>query len=251
MLTNILGQIHELRSLVPNRLLAPLAPIIRHEATETSVTKQQQRLLASPRALYLQLSQAVREGIADLEQFEAMWRSVEMKEIWEHVAGEIKKNDGRLLQPTGMWERDYGLLLADLVRQRGEGEEEEKQGTGGGVAEDAEAAMLAAKNWRQEAETFSQKEVPGVRIMVDSSRALVGIALVKAGILIEARADADESSDKLPEWVVSSTPDTITPAAASTTGVRKTKLEMAICDWLNYHRPRRWDITYLLVSSIY
>ena len=195
--------------------------------------------------LYVQLSQAARDAVADLEQFEAMWRSVEMKEIWEHVGDELKKDNGRLLQPTGMWERDYGLLWADLVRQR----ELERQDSGGQKAEDAEAAAAAAaaKNWREEVQAFSQKDLSGVRVVADQRRAIVGIALVTTGILLQARADGIDggSPDKIPEWWVSSV-----DAAPTAARPPKTQLETDICDWMN-RRPHRWDITYLLVRSTF
>lgn len=187
----------------------------------------------SPQVLYAQLSEAARAGVADVEQFQTLWRSPEMKAVWDYVGDEIKENGGTLLQPTGVWERDYGVLLEELVKEKREKDEQD-----GGVTERSKAQSMAA-NWRMDVETFLQKGVPGVRVVPDQHEASVTIALVKAGMFFQAQA-ISEPDISVPEWRVSN----VGPQSKL-----KAKLEMAICDCLN-SRPRKWDITYLLVSLI-
>lgn len=187
--------------------------------------------------LFEQLSVALRGGTADLKQFISMWRSAEMNTIWEHVKDLIKKDGGQLLQPTGMWERDYGTLLGNLKEQCESGE-------GGKGKEDVEQAKSAVEHWREDVQLFiTQKRVPpGVRVVVDQHRAVVGIVLVTAGLSLEARADGGNRlfDGQVPEWRVLS--------IAASMGQPESNLEADVCDWLN-HRPRRWDVVYLLVSS--
>lgn len=217
-------RVHRLRTLLPDRLLAPLVPIINPEcaASDNPVPE-------SPQVLYAQLSEAARAGVADVEQFQTLWRSPEMKAVWDHVGDEIKENGGTLLQPTGVWERDYGVLLEELVKEKREKDEQD-----GGVTERSKAQSMAA-NWRMDVETFLQKGVPGVRVVPDQHEASVTIALVKTGMLFQARA-ISEPDISVPEWRVSN----VGPQSKL-----KPMLEMAICDCLN-SRPRKWDITYLL-----
>lgn len=190
----------------------------------------------SPQVLYAQLSQAARAGVAEVEQFQALWRSPEMKVIWDHVEEEIKKDGGKLLQPTGMWERDYDVLLEELVK--GEREKEESRRKEEEEADRSKAQSTAA-NWRMDVEKFAQKGVPGVRVLPDKQETSIIIGLLKAGMVFQARP-VNESEGNILEWRVSNVEFPTKPI---------TKLETAICNCLN-SRPRQWDLAYLLVSLL-
>ena len=167
-----------------------------------------------------------------------MWHSPEMKAVWDHVGDEIKDGGGKLLQPTGVWQRDYGVLLAELVKEDRDLNDVRRDGG----ADRTEAQSVVA-NWRAHVETFLQKGVSGVRVVPDEHEPLITIALVKAGLLFQARAingpdDSVGDSGSVPGWQVSNVPLAAKP---------ETKLEAAVRDCLNA-RPTRWDLAYLLVS---
>lgn len=191
----------------------------------------------SPQVLYTRLSQAARAGVAEVEQFQATWRSPEMKDIWDHVGEEIKKDKGRLLQPTGMWERDYNVLLQELLDENAKVKKERLDDEG--VVGRFEAEFMG-NNWRSILNTFLHEEhelqgSQGLRIQPDEHDSLITIALVKVGMLLQARI-VKESDRDIPKWRVSNVP-----------GRPQTKMELAVHDRIN-SRPRQWDLAYLLVS---
>ena len=159
-----------------------------------------------------------------------------MKAVWDHVDAKIKENGGQLSQPTGMWERDYDVLLEKLVK-----EEETKKGEQQRAEEEAERARIsqsAEGDWRKVVESFVQRNVPGVRVAPSKSSDFVAVSLVKAGMNFEAHAIGAPEEDGVSTWQVSNKEHPRKPPS---------KLETAICDCLN-SRPRQWDLAFLLVS---
>lgn len=231
--TNREKQIHHLRTLLPERLLEPLVPIV-----NPRVTAQGKPMPKSPQMLYEQLSKAARDGVAEVTNFQTMWRGPEMRAVWEQVDAKARENNGVLLQPTGMWERDYDVLLERLVReeegkregQRREMEEMERER----VNESADG------NWRKVVDGFVQRSGgSGVRVVPSKGRDAVTVMLVKAGMTFEAQLHAVVDADGVHEWRVS---NKVAP------GRPVTKLESAICECLN-SRPRQWDLSFLLVGT--
>jgi hypothetical protein len=43
-----------------------------------------------------------------------MWQSPEMKVIWDRIDNMLKESNGIYPQPSGMWERDYDVVLEEL-----------------------------------------------------------------------------------------------------------------------------------------
>ncbi|KAI9933488.1 hypothetical protein ASPWEDRAFT_115073 [Aspergillus wentii DTO 134E9] len=218
------AMIHQLRTLLPGRLLEPLVPIV-NPRKGSAVPK-------SPEILYEQLSQTARAGVAEVANFQSMWRGPEMKGIWDNVSAQIRENGGQLLQPTGMWERDYNVLLEELVK-----EEQTKQEQQQKAEEEMERSKIQSSegDWKTIVETFLQKNVPGFRIACSNKDASFTAVLVKAGMALQAQAINGLGSG-VPDWRVS---NKLLP------GIPKSKLEIAIADCLN-SRTRQWDLAYLL-----
>ncbi|EAW13416.1 RNA polymerase II mediator complex subunit MED27 domain-containing protein [Aspergillus clavatus NRRL 1] len=220
------AMIHQLRTLLPERLLEPVVPIVNPRAASRRPPPK------SPRVLYEQLAQTARAGVAEVREFQEMWQSAEMKEIWGYVDGRIRANAGQLLQPTGMWERDYDVLLAEMEREeRGRKEQEER------VEEEAEQAKIQAMEggWRAIVEAFVRRNVPGVRVLPSKDQPVLTVVLVKAGITVHVQ-ELDGEGHGVSDWRVM---DKAVP------GKPKTKLELGIMACLNA-RPRQWDLAHLL-----
>jgi hypothetical protein len=208
--------------------MEPIVPIVNPKAAA------RRPLPKSPRVLSEQLSQTARASVAEVQEFQAMWRSPEMKAIWDHVDARIKQNGGQLLQPTGMWERDYDVLLEELEKEERAQKEEQQR-----VKEEEERAKIQAVEggWRTIVETFIRRNLPGVRVMAHQDQARITIVLVKAGMVFQLQA-VNGDGHGMADWRVQ---DMAAP------GKPKTKLETAVAACLNA-RPRQWDIAYILVS---
>ena len=192
----------------------------------------------SPQSLYEQLSKTTRDGVAEVNNFQTKWRDPEMKAVWDHVDAKIRENGGQLLQPTGMWERDYGVLLEKLVKEEESKKEEQQR-----VEEEVERARInqsAEGDWRRVVDNFTQRNVPGVRVVPSKTRDFVAVSLVKAGMNFDAQVISASEEDGVSTWQVSNKEHPRKPPS---------KLETAICHCLN-SRPRQWDLAFLLVSLI-
>ncbi|KAL2838417.1 mediator complex subunit 27-domain-containing protein [Aspergillus pseudodeflectus] len=218
--------IHQLRTLLPERLLEPLAPIVNPKAsTGTTVPN-------SPQKLFQQLSQAARAGVSEVSEFQSLWRSKDMKPVWDRIDTLIYENDGQLLQSSGMWEEDYGALLEELTKQDAVRKEQQQK-----VKEELERSQLqsAEGGWKAIVDSFAQKNIPGVRISTTKSESSFAILLAKAGMSFKVHAIKAAQESEIPEWQVSSKQIAEPPS----------KLESAVLDCLN-SRSRKWDLLYLL-----
>lgn len=164
-----------------------------------------------------------------------MWRSPEMKAIWDHVDARIKANGGQLLQPTGMWERDYDVLLEELEREERTQKKEQLR-----VKEEEERAKIQAVEggWGTIVESFIRRDLPGVRVMAHEDQDRITVVLVKAGMAFQLQA-VNGDGQGMADWRVQ----------MAAPGKPKTKLETAVAACLNA-RPRQWDLAYLLVSLL-
>ncbi|PLB40495.1 RNA polymerase II mediator complex subunit MED27 domain-containing protein [Aspergillus candidus] len=219
--------IHQLRDLLPDRLLDPLLPILNPRVLK------ERALPKSPQALLQQLSQTARAGVAEVNDLGATWRGDEMKPVWDRVQGNIRENGGQLLQPTGMWERDYNVLLEEL-----EAEEKERREQQAREEEEAERSRIQTMEggWKAVVDAFVQRRTPGVKALVSQERTAVEVVLVKAGMAFSVRPADGSDGSGVPDWEVES---------KSKSQPAVTKLESAVADCLNAC-PRRWDLAYLL-----
>ncbi|PYH47184.1 RNA polymerase II mediator complex subunit MED27 domain-containing protein [Aspergillus saccharolyticus JOP 1030-1] len=222
------GMIHQLRTLLPGRLLEPLKSTVNPGMATGQVG------VSSPRALFEQLKQCVQSGVSEVADFQTLWRSSEMKAVWDRVDTQIQNNGGQLLQPRGVWEEDYDVLLEGLVK-----EEQAKQAERRSAEEESERSKIQATEggWRAIAEGFAQRNVPGVRVQVSNmNTASVLVALVKAGMILNVHTVEGLESHGIPDWRITS---------KASPGQPVSKLEGAVLQCLN-SRPRQWDLLYLL-----
>lgn len=164
-----------------------------------------------------------------------MWRSPEMKAIWDHVDARIKQNGGQLLQPTGMWEQDYDVLLEELEKEEQAQKEQQQR-----AKEEEERAKIQGVEggWRTIVETFTRRNLPGIRVMAHQDQPRITVVSVKAGMAFQLQAVNGDGHDMV-DWRVQE---------LAAPGRPKTKLETVVAACLNA-RPRQWDLAYLLVSS--
>ncbi|RAL13705.1 RNA polymerase II mediator complex subunit MED27 domain-containing protein [Aspergillus homomorphus CBS 101889] len=221
------AMIHQLRTLLPVRLLEPLM------STANPRTAAGGQGVPTPQTLFEQLKKCAESGVREVADFQSLWRSPEMKAVWNRVDTQIKNNGGQLLQPTGMWEEDYDVLLEGLVK-----EEQVKQQERLNAEEEAERSKIQATEggWRAIVDSFVQKNVPGMRVQMSKTEASILVALVKAGLVFKVHTVEGLESHGVPDWRIAS------KAAA---GQTVTKLEGAVMQCLN-SRPRQWDLLHLL-----
>ena len=180
------------------------------------------------------LERAARDRLASIQQFQSEWRAPEMKPVWAHVESRIKESKGQHLQPTGMWEKDYDVLLKELSQAEKSAEEERKQGE-----EDAERTKAQSSDADGQAvlERFISRNVPGVRVIKGQNPTSLAVALARAGMVFLIQGVKEPDAPGVSRWEASSK---VAPGRAPT------KLELAILDFLN-SRPRKWDLAFLLV----
>ncbi|KAL5355941.1 mediator complex subunit 27-domain-containing protein [Aspergillus floccosus] len=225
------SMIHQLRTLLPDRVLDPLVPIVNPSAAGGRAPPK------SPAALYQQLAAAMSSAVAEVNEFQGLWRSADMRTMWERLGAQIDANGGQLLQPTGVWDRDYEALRADLAARETEKMERERH-----AEEDAERARIQAAEggWRGVVEGFVTRNGGSVRVIPSKKEDEMTVVLGKAGMRFRVYADgAGASVDGgagVPEWRVSARPVPGQPVS---------RAETAVVECLNA-RGRQWDLVYLL-----
>ena len=179
---------------------------------------------------------AARAKLETVQSFLSAWQSPEMKAVWAHVESRIKQSNGQLLQPTGMWEEDYEVLLEDLLRTE-KSKEQERQGE----EEAAERLKSQASDggWQGVVERFQQRNPTSIKIAIKSTATpLLVIVLMKAGMAFKIEAVRQDGVEGIVEWNVSKQP---------LPGRAPTKIEDSIVQCVNA-RPRKWDLAFVIVS---
>lgn len=222
-------QIHKLRTLLPERLLAPLIPIVNPQKAGPN-----RPVPKSPQMLYEQLSQAARDGVAEVEDFKSTWQSPDMRAIWARMDEKMKECNGDYPQPTGVWEHDYDKLLEELDKEERTGQRQHKKAE----EEQSRSQALSAGGWKGIVESFKQKGFPGVRVLLSKNEDVITVVLLKAGMSFDIHELHSQENGGV-EWRVSN---------KQHPGKPKTKLETSVSVSLN-QRPRKWDLAYLLVSA--
>ncbi|KAL1955501.1 hypothetical protein VTO42DRAFT_8527 [Malbranchea cinnamomea] len=222
MLQEMEAKIHQLRTLLPERLLAPLRPIVTQGKDEN--------LPSSPQELYESLSQAARDGVAEVEAFKSAWNRPEMKAIWDHVDKKLKERPNDIPCPSGVWANDYDAVLRKLdedeARQRAQAQFENEQ---------SERKRLAAVEggWQAIIESC-RPSAPGLTINIlastdDTARFSVLLHSTSTLFLVQ-NSDLKHMGD----WVVS----------MSSHGSLSKTIE-GIFNCID-NRDRKWDLPYLL-----
>lgn len=213
-------KIHELRQFLPEGLLEPLVP--------------EKPAPDSPAQLRNGLEQATRDRLAGIENFQSLWRGTEMKPVWSHVESRIKESNGDLIQPTGMWEKDYEVLLKELIKtEKTKDEEFERE------QEQVERSKAQSSDgeWQAVVERFTQQDVSSMRVVKGKDPFSLSTVLAKAGMIFSIKGLEESGIPGVSEWQVSS---------QSPPGRSPSKLQHAIQDCLNA-RTRKWDLAFLLV----
>lgn len=180
------------------------------------------------------MEHAARSGLASIDQFQSIWRGPQMKPIWGHVESRLKESNGQYLQPSGVWGKDYGVLLDELTKAEKSTEEERQR-----AEEEVSRAQLQTSDdqWQTATENLAQRNVPGLRVIKGEVANTLAVALARAGIIFLVRGLQEPDVPGVSEWQVSSK---VAP------GRTPTKLELAVLDSL-HSRPRKWDLAFLLV----
>ncbi|KAJ5543178.1 Mediator complex subunit Med27 [Penicillium sp. DV-2018c] len=220
-------KIHELRTFMPHGLLEPLVPIANPEKATLD-----NPIAETPRILRDSLDETARARVADVQQFQSLWRDPEMQSVWSHVESRIKESNGSLLQPTGKWERDYDVLLRELAQKEKSNADERLQEE---EHDERVKAQSTEGEWRNVLERFVQRNVPGVRVIQGQDETSLAVALVRAGVVFQVKGIAAGTGSSASEWEVSS----------KVAGRPSTKLETAMLGCLE-SRPRKWDLAFLL-----
>ncbi|KAL4965282.1 RNA polymerase II mediator complex subunit MED27 domain-containing protein [Aspergillus stella-maris] len=217
--------IHQLRTLLPDRILEPMIPIVNPKAAQNGIN-------VAPQKLVEQLSQAARSGSNEVAEFKAMWRGKEMKSVWERIETLTYENAGQLLQSNGMWEYDYNEILEDLTKQDNARKEKEQK-----AKEEQERSQLqsAEGGWRALVDQYTHATLDGMRVLPTKQQSSFVIMLQKAGLAFKVSA-VSTGQEGVPNFTVST---------KSPSGEPTSKLETAVLDCLN-SRPRKWDLAYLI-----
>ncbi|PGG95739.1 hypothetical protein GX51_08142 [Blastomyces parvus] len=227
MLQQMEAKIHGLRTLVPNRLLSPLIPIV-HPDTRTPVPK-------SPQEMFEKLSQTARDGVAEVENFKSEWRSPDMMAIWDRVEQRLAESGGEHPPMTGMWERDYDNILKTINTE--EQEEKERKNR---LEEEEEKSKVASSEsgWKDVVEEYKKKDIP-ITINVPrpaNNNGRFSVAIQKLSLQFYVLQGPSYDSKSPREWQVMIVPRGNT-----------SNMETEILDCIR-SRERKWDLRYLLVS---
>ncbi|KAE8152170.1 mediator complex subunit 27-domain-containing protein [Aspergillus avenaceus] len=216
------AMIHQLRTLLPGRLLDPLFHTLNSKAGPVS-----------PELLSKQMSRAASSGVAEVTEFQSLWHSPEMKAVWAHIDAQIKENGGQLLQPTGVWDRDYAVLEEELLKDETARKDQHRR-----ADEEVERSKIQATEggWGAIIDGFVRRDVPGVRVSPSKNVSGATVVLPKAGMAFLVHTVPGTEINGVPEWQVST---------RSVLGQPKSRLEGAVADCLN-SRPRPWDLALLL-----
>ncbi|OXV12139.1 hypothetical protein Egran_00100 [Elaphomyces granulatus] len=220
------AKIHQLRTLLPDRLLGPLVPIVSPHASH-------KKQAASPQILGEQLAQSARGGYAEVELFKLMWQSPEMKVIWDRIDNMLKESNGIYPQPSGMWERDYDVVLEELSAEERKLEERRQKDE---ELQERLKVLSTDGGWKGVVESFRQRGLPGVQIVLSRNEIFITVVLTKTGMAFDIQGENGQVETGVSEWRVSS---------KQRPGVLTTKFESSVLNCLN-SRPRKWDLAYLL-----
>ncbi|KAF3407786.1 hypothetical protein DPV78_000440 [Talaromyces pinophilus] len=270
------SKIHELRSLLPDRLLAPLNPIINPRRLSPASFPSANTIPRNPQALSALLRKSAVEGVAEINSFKELWTSADMASIWHRVDEKLAETKGAFPQDgaVGVWRVEY----ADLLREADEQEKKDGKGGGGGrevVEEVDDEAQFPASVYGTKEDTASPKKIiesfqargiPGFRVASTRNESTIIVSLGLAGLTFEIQealttsetttssssdgttstSNATSTNRSLPEWRVEARQNLpLSKSAGAGAGTGASRLENAIVSQLN-SRARKWDLRFLL-----
>lgn len=189
----------------------------------------------SPQYLLEQLVSTGKDGAAEVEAFKKEWTRPELKPVWDRIEQKMRDSGGDYPQPTGVWEKDYDVILADIDKEeKSKREKKERE-----VEEKEKLEYMSMEGgWRGVIERFRKREVPDVRIVVDPNGGAITVRLMKAGLSIDIQQPQGDKNGNPDVWRILYKPG------------KTTKLEEEIMQCL-HQRRRQWDLGYLLVSFFF
>ncbi|KAF3492241.1 uncharacterized protein GIQ15_01758 [Arthroderma uncinatum] len=220
------GKINQLRGLVPARLLGPLKPVI----TQPPGCDKYQK---SPQELCQELSQAARDGMAEIDSFRTSWNSPEMIDILDHVDARLKERNGEYPHMSNVWENDYEEVLASLDRE--EKQMEEMKLTQQDKLEKDKLESTPG-GWRGIVEAFKARNIPGINLQIlsfdDTERFSAELQSISITFYVQRTRGAVGHDSEM--WHVSMGFQHSQP-----------KLASEVMDCIQ-SRQRKWDLQYLL-----
>lgn len=207
------------------------------------------------------------EGVKEVNNFKDLWLSPDIQAIWSRMDQKLAENKGAFPQPSGMWTRDYDVLLKQMDEEEKEEKAQQRDSDGAQQQQSLPAVYGTTEieregGWKSVVEAFQKRQIPGFGIVSSKNESMIVVNLGLAGIIFEIQevlttnntstastSDANATTSTspgagakqaLPEWRVS------TRQSLGKTG--PSRLETAIVQELN-SRPRKWDLHYLLVRA--
>ncbi|KAF4998932.1 hypothetical protein F66182_16291 [Fusarium sp. NRRL 66182] len=261
------SKIHELRTLLPDRLLSPLNPIV-NPRLPISPSSSSTPIPRNPQALSAALRKSAIEGVTEINDFKSLWNSADMQAIWSKVDEKLAETKGAFPQEgaAGMWKVEYDEVLRemDLEEQKEDGRDRMQTEV---EVDDGEAQFPSSIYGSKEEtaspksviESFQARQIPGFRVASTRNESTIVVSLGLAGLAFEIQealttestattstttATTSNATNKtsLPEWRVS----TRQHSKPGLSGSGTSRLESAIVAQLN-SRPRKWDLRFLLV----
>lgn len=275
----ISGQIHQLRTLLPNRLLAPLAPIINPQRVGAAAARNNNQnnhggaaIARNPAALSDALAKSARDGVAEVEAFKSAWRSPELRGVWERVEESFRNNDNAedvtvpFLLEKGRSKEDYEGLLRELDERETSPQQQQQRPATTDPARDQQdwrsiiSSSSALRNFHSQLKILACRAdagpissgPSGEGKKGDNNRPHLTILFPPAGLSLDLFLVSISSSASLGQQQPTTTTATTEwhVAPRSTSSRPPTKLEAQVCSVLNA-RPRRWDFRYLMVCIPY
>ncbi|KAJ5480852.1 hypothetical protein N7539_006746 [Penicillium diatomitis] len=222
-------RIHELRQLVPSNDVDSL-----DAQMNLLFDKSVERFPDSADEASSTLDESTRTKMELVDGFISAWQNSDMKDVWAHVESQINDSDSHVLQPTGMWERDYDVLLDDLLRAE---KTKEHQHSLEKEAAERSQAQASAESWKSILEQFEKRNTRGVKASVISQvTPKLLMALLKTGMIFSIQCVQLPDAEGSTEWMVSI--NAVPKRAPS-------KIEESIMQHVN-SRPRKWDLAFLM-----
>ncbi|KAI5286411.1 hypothetical protein KEM55_000314, partial [Ascosphaera atra] len=108
--------LQHLRTLLPNRLFAPMRPLI-----DPSLATLINPMPQAPNELFDRLAETARESMEELDAFKTNYSSPAMRSIIQYIDERRRENKGLYPQMDFLWDVSYEALLGRMLKQ------EEKQ----------------------------------------------------------------------------------------------------------------------------
>ncbi|KAK2740207.1 hypothetical protein FQN57_006218 [Myotisia sp. PD_48] len=219
-------RIQRLRSLVPERLMAPLKPFIA-QSWESGADQ------VLPGDLFQLLSQAVKDGITELDDFKSSWNSPEMGTILNRVDQRLAQRGGEYPHMNGIWHHSYEAMLKSLeIQGQMLGEEDAIR------KENEEKINLQYSNggWKSILSAFMARDSPGILVqdLSTNDAACFSIILQAISVVFYIQHARNTRSQDAEIWHVNS-------------GIQQnpSKLTIEILECIQ-SRGKKWDLGYLL-----